>query len=305
MRTYAGPALILVFCVSQAFRDVLFGHLFQNVGFFALVFRAFALSTILFVLLGWIFARGELRSIGRHWRLVWWMNLTTALAWTCFFSGLRAIEPVVANAAHSGAGPIAALLISLPWGGWVAGLQRLSRPMRASYSGLIAAFALLWLVVLGGWTGVDAGFAMSLVGLCALLVSGTSITASLLISKRLHDLGFGSVSVTAVRYPALVLTAALLATTSGQDVVGASGDTIFVSLAGLVLIVGPTFVLQMGIARTPALTGQIIRSLGPVFVFGLQAFDSRIAWSGATLAAILAYSVAAIACNVTHGWRAQ
>ena len=42
------PALVLVFCVSQAFRDVYFGHVFQGVDFFAVILLAFLTSTILF-----------------------------------------------------------------------------------------------------------------------------------------------------------------------------------------------------------------------------------------------------------------
>ena len=39
---------MLVFCVSQAFRDVYFGHVFQGVDFFAIILLAFLASTILF-----------------------------------------------------------------------------------------------------------------------------------------------------------------------------------------------------------------------------------------------------------------
>ena len=45
---FLGPALVLVFCVSQAFRDVYFGHVFQGVDFFAVILLAFLTSTILF-----------------------------------------------------------------------------------------------------------------------------------------------------------------------------------------------------------------------------------------------------------------
>src|SRR6195256_4870933 len=43
-----GPLLVLVFCLSQAFRDVYFGHVFQGVDFFAVILLAFLTSTILF-----------------------------------------------------------------------------------------------------------------------------------------------------------------------------------------------------------------------------------------------------------------
>ena len=43
-----GPVLVLVFCLSQAFRDVYFGHVFQGVDFFAVILLAFLASTVIF-----------------------------------------------------------------------------------------------------------------------------------------------------------------------------------------------------------------------------------------------------------------
>ena len=48
MHSYSRSGLVLVFCVSQAFRDVYFGHVFQGVDFFAVILLAFLASTILF-----------------------------------------------------------------------------------------------------------------------------------------------------------------------------------------------------------------------------------------------------------------
>jgi len=46
--TGLGPALVLVFCVSQAFLDVYCGHAFQGGDFFAVILLAFVSSTIIF-----------------------------------------------------------------------------------------------------------------------------------------------------------------------------------------------------------------------------------------------------------------
>ena len=73
--------------------------------------------------------------------------------------------------------------------------------------------------------------------------------------------------------------------------------------AATLLIVFPTFALQVGIARTAPLTAQIIRALGPVCVFVLEHYDGRMVYSASTLGCILAYSVFVIAGNVLHGWR--
>jgi hypothetical protein len=80
-------------------------------------------------------------------------------------------------------------------------------------------------------------------------------------------------------------------------------DFATIAIAAVALIVIPLFSLQAGIGRTPQLTGQIIRALGPVLVFAAQPFDARLSWSAPTLACIFVYSVAIIAANVFHGWR--
>ena len=76
-----------------------------------------------------------------------------------------------------------------------------------------------------------------------------------------------------------------------------------ISIAATVLIVLPTFALQVGVARTAPLTAQVIRALGPVCVFALEQYDHRLTYSWPTLACIIAYSTFTIAANVVHGWR--
>jgi hypothetical protein len=67
-----------------------------------------------------------------------------------------------------------------------------------------------------------------------------------------------------------------------------------------VLIVLPLFALQVGIARTAPLTANVLRSLGPVFVFALEQWDGRVSYSAPALACLLTYSAAAIGSSVAH-----
>ena len=46
LHSYLGPTLVLVFCLSQAFRDVYFGHVFQGIDFFGVILLAFLTSTV-------------------------------------------------------------------------------------------------------------------------------------------------------------------------------------------------------------------------------------------------------------------
>ena len=81
-----------------------------------------------------------------------------------------------------------------------------------------------------------------------------------------------------------------------------SAQLVTISIAATVLIVLPTFALQVGVARTAPLTAQVIRALGPVCVFALEQHDHRLTYSWPTLVCIIAYSTFAIAANVVHGW---
>jgi hypothetical protein len=158
--------------------------------------------------------------------------------------------------------------------------------------------------VLSGRSGLPAARgATDLVGLALLTVSGSSITISLLYSKRLHDQGVGAAAVTAVRYLLLILIAGSVEVSKGHiPGVADAGQLATLALSTTALIVLPLFALQVGIAATAPLTAHIIRSLGPVCVFALEQIDGRVVYSMPTLICVVIYSAAAIASNLTHGW---
>jgi drug/metabolite transporter (DMT)-like permease len=301
MASYLGPTLVLVFCISQALRDVYLGQVFQEVDFFAVIVVAFAISTLIFTAVAIVRTPGEFRKLRGHGATIAAMNLTTALAWSCYFFGLKHIEPSIVNALHSGMGPltvIALAALGLP-------LARTGPMNWGEYLGY-AAMALsligLWWVVLSGASGLaTANEGTVLVGLTLLLVSGASITIGLLYCKRLHDHGINAEVVTSVRYVALILVAAVVVG-SKDGSVGIDSMAALAQLAATttVLIVLPLFALQVGIARTAPLTANVLRSLGPVFVFALEQWDGRVSYSAPALACLLTYSAAAIGSSVAH-----
>jgi drug/metabolite transporter (DMT)-like permease len=141
-------------------------------------------------------------------------------------------------------------------------------------------------------------------GLTALLVSGVSITVSLLYCKRLHDHGVNAEVVTSVRYVLLILIAAGVCWhKGGLGGVDSLGEAAMLTTLATVLIVLPLYAFQVGIALTAPLTANVLRALGPVFVFALQQIDGRLSYSAPTLICILAYSAAAIASNMAHARR--
>jgi drug/metabolite transporter (DMT)-like permease len=174
----------------------------------------------------------------------------------------------------------------------------------AGYAGIAVSVAGLWWVVLGGYSGLAlTNLAASMAGLALLSVSGISIAISLLYCKRLQDCGIGADAVTAARYLLLILFAGTVVFWHGNfGGVDTPRQFTLLSAATTVFIVLPLYAYQLGIGRTTPLTAQVIRALGPVFVFAMEQFDGRLHYSLPTLACILVYSASIIVSNIAHGW---
>jgi drug/metabolite transporter (DMT)-like permease len=185
--------------------------------------------------------------------------------------------------------------------------EAISRIEYASYVGIAVSVIGLWWVVLGGYSGLAlTDLVASVAGLALLSVSGISITISLLYCKRLQDRGIGADAVTAARYLLLILFAGTVVLWHGNfGGIDTPRQFTLLSAATTVLIVLPLYAYQLGIGRTTPLTAQVIRALGPVFVFALEQFDGRLHYSLPTLACILAYSASVIVSNIAHGWSGE
>ncbi len=297
-----GPGLIAFFVLAQALRDVHLAHVFRSVDVFATIFVAFTLMTFAFAALALWRDRAGLARLPAEWRCVIGMNVTTAAAWTAYFHGLKAIQPSLVNAIHSGMGPLTVVTLGL-MGASLGGSARRSRLENACYVGLALSIAFLWWIVLDGLSGrADFSYAEALRGLFLLLVSGVCITLSHLLAKRLNDRGLGADSVTSVRYVLIALMAGGVLL-FGDRPTGLAGPLDWITLGLIVapLIALPLYALQVGISLTPALTAQVLRALGPVIVFGFELIDPLISWSNAALAGLLAYSFFALASGLAHG----
>lgn len=294
-----GATLIIAFALSQAVRDVYFAGAFQGESIQRVILASFLASTIVFgIWVAWR-ARTQLPLLRSHLGMVLAMNVATALAWNCYFFALRHLEPALVNTIHSGLGPLTVLALAMAGVG-MAGSSRINPLQAVCHAGVALTLLGMGAVALLGRSGLDAApFATQLAALAAILVSGSTITFSLLLAKRLHDLGLGAELVTATRYLLIMVVAA--------SVLGVAPDAlpaptmqhlVVLGLTGFVLIVLPLYVLQLGIARTRPLTAHVIRALGPVFVFLLEQFDGRISFSPPVLALIVAYSIFTIGANM-------
>ena len=299
----AGPALVLAFCLSQALRDVYFGNAFQDVDFFAVILVAFLLSTMLFAAIALLRTRGQLRMLRGKTGTLLALNLTTALAWSSYFFALTHLEPAIVNTVHSGMAPLTVMALAA-FGVRLAQNPSIGIGEYVSTAGIaLALIGLCWIVLSDSSGLAGTPEAINLAALAAVFVSGTSITISLLICKRLHDDGIGADTVTAVRYLGLIAVAALVLAHKGEiRGIDTPGQLATLAAVATALIVIPLFALQVGIARTAPLTAHIFRALSPVFVFLAQQLDGRLSHSTPTLICILAYAAAAVAGTLAHSW---
>ncbi len=297
-----GPFMVVLFCLSQAFRDVYLGNAFQRVDFLAVILLAFVPSTAFFAALSWWRTPQDWKRIGTQAHTILAMNVTTGLAWTSYFFGLTHLEPAAVNTLHSGIGPLTVIALGLA-GFSLAGKVAMGRLEAACQIGVALTLVAIWFVVIAGWSGLGSAGAYAWPALALLVLSGASITVSHLYSRRMAEAGFGADTITAVRYGFIMIGAAIALFWKGKPT-GVEGfiDGAILGLAAALLIALPLYILQIGVARTPQLTAHVIRSLGPVFVFALEQFDGRLALSWPILILIVIYSILVIAANAMRGW---
>jgi drug/metabolite transporter (DMT)-like permease len=303
LKELLGPGLVLMFAVSQAFRDVYFANVFQGIDFFLVIALAFSISTAIFTGVTVLREPAVLGKLRRELPALLWINVTTAIAWISYFFSLKHLQPSVVNTLHSGAGPLTVIALA-SFGLHIARPSAVGKGELVCYGGLAAALAFICWAVLAGHGGARTdSLLVTAAGLLLPLVSGAAITISLLWCKRLNDRGIGADAITAARY-LLIIAVALVVTIGGErpSNVGTGNDLLVLAAAATVLIVLPLYSLQLGIARTAPLTAHVIRSLGPVLIFGLELADGRIGYSGAILAGIVLYALFAVASNLVRGF---
>jgi len=297
-----GPILVLIFTLSQSFRDVYFGSAFLRFDFFLIILLAFSWSTVIFATTTLIRAPSDFAKLRAQLEPTVAANVTTAVAWTSFFFALTHVDPAICNTIHSAMGPLTLVILGAR-GVALAKPGTIGRVEYAGYAGIAVSVAALWWVVIGGYSGLAlTNLATSAAGLVLLSVSGISITISLLYCKQLQDCGIGADAVTAARYLLLILFAGTMVLWRGSSHGVDTWRFTMLSATTTLLIVLPLYAFQLGIGRTTPLTAQVIRALGPFFVFALEQLDGRLHYSLPTLACILVYSASVIVSNIARGW---
>lgn len=296
-----GVIFILTFVGAVALRDVFFGGFFQQYDFYQVVLVAFALTTVVFGAVV-VARRDQMRALMDAWRETIIVNLGTAAAWFCYLTALKLLEPAVVNAIHTGMGAIT-LMIMGQFGINIARPARITRLELGLWAGVLLTLVALSSVAVSGHSGLaDRSLMENLAGLALAFVSGIFMAPTSETGKRMNEKGVHPASVLAVRQVALMLIAAVIVA-SGESTgtsITAPGTLVLVSVASLLLIALPLYVLQHGLARTSALSIWVIQPLGPCLIFAAQLMDGRLHPSAWTLACLTSFSMLAIAANLAR-----
>lgn len=293
----AGLLFLVIFALSQAVWDTYFANTFQSVSFLFVAALAFGLSILLFGGAAVVSRPSDLRHLCAAPVRFVVLNVTTAFAWLAYFFALKHLEPAVVNMIYVGVGP----LVILVWRGAGQPTGRVGPFERicvgASLLGIMS-------ISLFGLSGIAGDISLTqIAALICVALGGISITVIHVLARRFNDDGVGLAMVFGSRF---IVTAAAAVTaeflygvpTMRPEII----DVSWLALLAFTLIVIPSFSLQLGIARSPALAVNTIRALGPVFVFAAQQFDDRLSFSGATLVCVLVFAISTI---LASGLRAR
>jgi drug/metabolite transporter (DMT)-like permease len=267
----AGIALLFLFIALASLRDTFLSRLFASLGPFQFAFIAFGTAIVFFLTIVLVRAPRDLLGLGRVWREVIAVNITSAVAWLSYLGALKRIEPSVVNTIFAGVAPLAVTFLAM------IGLRTKSfassRPLEhVAHWGLAIALALMiWVVLSGHAAPIRSSVSNAVLGLSLAIISGTVITAETVFAKRMNEAGISAGAVVAVRFFLIVLIAGIYVAYSGTGFAD-RGPSSLVSLiaAALLLIVAPIYLVQQGLAWTSPMTTSLILALQPVVVFLTQ-----------------------------------
>ena len=293
-RAIWGVLCALIFVSLESLQFVFFGGLFQRMDSFligVLVFGGTAAGAIGLTLLR---RPAQLRIALANPGTLLVLNLCAAGGWIAYLLAVQLIEPAVAFTLFCGAVPLTTLVAAL------CGMPEASfvrNWIEACGAILIAlGLAVLIAITLAGWSGfVRGGVTVALGGLALGIASGAFIAFLMLYARRLDIRGVGPMAQYGLRFP-LYLVLSLGGVALGLD---AKGEVPLEEIAlaaalGLFIMAFPIYAMQRAVSLVPTLTIGAMTSLGPLFVFGFQIIEGRVAHAPATLLGLSIYFAGAL-----------
>jgi drug/metabolite transporter (DMT)-like permease len=291
-----GVALLLAFIASQAVRDVHLGHLFGELGLVETALLAFGSATAVFGAAMLVWRRDQIGFLLRHWRIIVMLNVTTAIAWLCYFGSLRLIEPAATNLAFSGVAPAAVAIWA--WVGLTA--VETATPSRTERALHWVLFAIVMTAAgaigsgQAGLPGVEPLVGIGGVALAAL--AGFSITAETIWAKRMNVAGVSPLAIVGTRFLLVTCIAGAMVAGQAENAYATMDGSALARQAAvlLIILIGPIYLAQLGLSLTGPLASGVILALGPVATLALQSSAGDVVLVPAILFIVAAYALVSI-----------
>ncbi|KLU15229.1 hypothetical protein AFK69_19400 [Xenorhabdus sp. GDc328] len=269
------------------------GNLLQRLHPFTFLFWSFLSCSLFFLGRLALQGREALAISGKVMVPLVVVNCTTALNWIGYYFALRFVEPAIVSAIMGGVGPLFMILMERFY------FRRLfSALVWGAAFGVLAGTCLLVWASLFGHSGLKVyNYAGMLVGLSAALAGGASQALNTLATKQLGIRGWNAGQIMAHRFYLLILCALVLALQGPGLAVPLSWTLVGVVLSTLMGVIVPLWVLQRGILLSDPFIVAALLSLAPIIAYLFQGMDSRLSWSGVSLAGCLIVVVFTI-CSV-------
>lgn len=290
----------VVFVCLAAVRDVYLGGLFQQVSPLVVALVAFSLCTLVFLPTAFVHSRDSLAVLRRRSRDLFWVNITSAIAWLAFLFALRFIEPSLVQILYSGIGPLSVVWIDRHFPGAIPPVP-LTRTERPIYVGLLASLVFSAGVALCGLSGAGAQpVGVAALGVILAASGGISISVSTMLCRTLNEAGVAPGTLLSLRYPVTAFSAAVLASLSSSGLpAGLSWVDAFMAIASILIIV-PSYVNQVAISLASPLTVRAVLAGAPVLIFFVQLFEGRLSASPYSLTAAILYAIVAISAGLAR-----
>lgn len=299
-RETAGFFVSVGFVCLASVRDVYLGGLSQRVSPSLIAIFAFILCCAVFLPIGAVTSRRSFSVLRQRWRVLLWVNVSTAGAWILFLYALNLIEPLVVQILFSGIGPLSVVWIE---GNLLAPAPkiRLTTAERLSFMALAATLFSAAAVVPAGLSGVgQVAVGKAALGVLFAAFGGVAASVSTMLCRQLNDAGAAPRALVAFRFPMTIAVAAAVVALSPS---GLPRDLSWIDAlvaVAAVLIVIPNYVNQLAISLASPLTVRVVLAVAPVVIFFLQIAEGRLLASPYSLIAAILYGFAATGAVVAR-----
>jgi drug/metabolite transporter (DMT)-like permease len=259
-RPILGRCAVLLAVVLQAGGQVAYGTWLTEVPSPLFVFGTFVLATSFFLVVS---GRG---TTAGSWKPLLVLNAATTMSFLSFFYALKGIEPAIASAILVGVGPVFAVLLALAHAG-----TRPSPVRIAICGGILLGGAVLAIAASDGTGDADTGRSVALSGIGASVATGLGAVLITVASKALLDRGWKSGAVLAHRFYMILPVSLVLALAADPGAIawttGLASTFFLVAALG---VVGPLYLLQVGIRHTDPWTVVVTMAAMPLVTFAMQ-----------------------------------